>query len=86
MARFDLNVNPFSLSSDELASACRSLAEDPHPIEPTLKAEAKLLLASWQEALQMHGHQFDDRARKESLLASLRKHTIEIAVKARQQA
>jgi hypothetical protein len=86
MARFDLSVNPFSLSSDELASACQSLAEDAHPIDPTLKAEAKLLLSSWQEALQMHGHHFDDQAHKESLLAALRKRTIEIAVKARQQA
>jgi hypothetical protein len=86
MVHLDPNVNLWSLSSAELAAACRSLAEDPDPIDSNIQAEARLLLFSWRETLQMHGNRFDDRARKEAMLAALRKRTIEITLKARAQA
>jgi hypothetical protein len=61
------------------------MAEDTQFVDPTLRAEARLLLSSWQEALQIHGHHFDERAHKETMYAALRKRTIEIAVRTHQQ-
>lgn len=72
----------WSLSAAQLARECQSIAEDSSTnIDPELHAEARRLFAGWQESLALSEEDYDERARKASLQAGLRKRTIEILVK-----
>jgi hypothetical protein len=82
MDRPDSNVDIWSLSSQQLAEQCRLIAEDNSAaFDETLKAEARRLFTVWQEALDRPDDNYDDRSRKASRQAGLRKRTIEILVK-----
>lgn len=72
----------WSLSSTELAKQCQALAESASTdLEPALKDEVSRLSAGWREVQRISDSDYDERARKASLQAGLRKRTIEILVK-----
>jgi hypothetical protein len=72
----------WSLSSTELASACQQIAAGNAPSAgATLEAEAGRLYASWRDAMEQPGDELEDRERKASQRAALRKRTIEILIK-----
>jgi hypothetical protein len=72
----------WSLTSAQLASRCRSIAEGTSsPANKALVAEAGRLYAEWQEAIRLPKGDFSDEARRSALLLALRKRTIEILVK-----
>jgi hypothetical protein len=49
-------------------------------VEPALQAEARQLAIEWQEAIDIQSEDVFVQSRKASLVAALRKRTIEILV------
>ena len=80
MARSPAPLNPWSLTSTQLAAECRAIAEGKMPnLDPAINDEAVRLYASWREALGLPG----EDSRRAAQLSALRKRTIEILVHTR---
>ncbi len=76
----------WSMTTRQLAEQCRALAEAQSALlEKAVREEARRLYEAWRDALDSPGDSYDDRARKASLQAGLRKRTIEILVKVSQR-
>jgi hypothetical protein len=76
------SIDFWSLSSTQLAKECQAVADANPVIDEALQAEARRLYVGWIEALELPNHTIPDRSRRASLLASLRRRTIEILIKA----
>lgn len=75
-------VNYWGLSSEALAGYCHEIAGSESPgLSPALHAEADLLSRSWREGIDLPHKEFAEDPRRASLLASLRKRTIELLVR-----
>jgi len=82
MRHDDTRDDIWSLSSSQLASRCRSLAEeDLSAGDRDVHSEAQRLYAEWEEARHLPNENFEEQARRSALLLALRKRTIEILVK-----
>jgi hypothetical protein len=81
MADEDSRINFWSMHSSQLRDQCIEIADTaPTGVEPALQAEARQLAIEWQEAIDIQSEDVFVQSRKASLVAALRKRTIEILV------
>ena len=86
MRHDDTRDDIWSLSSSQLASRCRAIADgDLSPGDQDLQAEAARLHVEWEDALHLPNEDFEEQARRSALLLALRKRTIEILLKISQR-
>lgn len=83
--RYDARDNIWSLSSAELAEQCRAIATSQPPPDQKIREEAERLCTEWRTVIRLPNQEFGDRSRRASLIAALRRRTIEIVVKTRSQ-
>jgi hypothetical protein len=75
-------VNYWSMSDIELARNCRAIAESSSAsITDAMKAEAKRLYGDWRDAINFPENGRQERARRATTMAALRKRSIQIMVK-----
>ena len=85
MGHEDYGTNFWALSSSQLAAQIALIANgDPTAIDDDTRAEAGLLVAEWQDALNMPRATFDDEESRIAQIAGLKKRTIEVLIKASQ--
>ena len=82
----DRSKDLWSLPFEKLADECHVIAEDTSgKIDAAHHLEARILSASWKEAMALPDHDpvthYEAGARKASALAGLRQRTIEVIVK-----
>jgi len=81
------NDHLWQLSFEELAHRCQELGHSPlSAVDPALCEEARRLYGAWTDAFSIDKHENDARERIAAATASLRKRTIELLVKAEQEA
>ena len=86
MEHMNLQDRIWSMTTRQLAEQCRVLAESQSvAVDDAVREEARRLHEAWREALDSPGDSYDERARKASLQAGLRKRTIEILIKVSQR-
>lgn len=77
----------WQLSFEELAHRCQQLGQDSSTdADPSLREEARRLYGGWTDAFSIDKHANDAAERIAADTASLRKRTIELLVKAEQEA
>lgn len=75
------------LSLEELAHKCQQLAHDSSSeADPSLREEARRIYGGWTDAFSIDKHENDAQERIAAATASLRKRTIELLLKAEQEA
>lgn len=82
----DRSKDLWSLPFEKLAAECHLIADDSSgTVDAAHHLEARILSASWKEALALPNHDpethYEAEARKAALLAGLRQRTIEVIVK-----
>jgi len=76
------NPDVWSMKSHELRDACREIAHAPREeVQDSLRTEANQLAIEWDEALGLPQLDPFDASRRASIVAALRKRTIEILIK-----
>ena len=81
------NDNLWQLSPEELARRCQELGQaSPSELDPALAEEARSVYSGWTDAFSIDKHDNDARERIAAATASLRKRTIELLMKAEQEA
>lgn len=77
----------WQLSIEDLAKKCHELAQDDSgTVDPGLRDEARRIDAGWTDAFSIDGHANDAQERIAAATASLRNRTIELLLKAEQEA
>ena len=77
----------WQLSPEALAHKCQELGHaSTSAVDPSLREEARRIYGGWTEAFSISKHDNDARERIAAATASLRKRTIELLVKAHQEA
>ncbi len=82
MNREDSSSSYWSMSDIELARNCRAIAESRSAsITDAIKAEARRLYGDWRNAINFPEGDRQEKARRATIMAALRKRTIQILVK-----
>ena len=82
MKREGSKSNFWSLSDIELARNCRVIAESgSESIAIAIKSEARRLYSDWRDAINFPIDDRQEKARRATVMAALRKRTIQILVK-----
>lgn len=77
----------WNLSFEQLAHKCQELGhEGSSTVDPHLREEAQRIYVSWTDAFAINKNENDAAERIAAAMSSLRKRTIELLVKAEQEA
>jgi hypothetical protein len=84
MAKAEVSVNPWSMTNEQLAHECKTIAHQ-ETISEAIRHEAGRLVEEWKDALHIPDKGFEDPSRKAAQTAALKKRTIEIMVRVNNQ-